>query len=79
MHFNDDKKFSIGSRKGKNLLWIALHEIGHAIGVKHSAVKQSIMYPYYRGYAGKEFYLTADDNKGAQALYGKIMFSCSSY
>ena len=71
VHFNDDKHFTIESTKGKNLLWVAVHELGHSIGLDHSNVKGSIMYPYYQGFAGLDFDLTPDDILGAQALYGK--------
>nr|UUA79708.1 matrix metalloproteinase 17-1 [Nemopilema nomurai] len=71
VHFNDDKVFTIESPSGKDLLWISVHELGHSIGLDHSDVKSSIMYPYYRGYPGLDFELTPDDVRGAQALYGE--------
>jgi len=71
VHFNDEKHFTIESKKGTNLLWVAVHELGHSIGLDHSNVKGAIMYPYYQGYMGKDFDLTPDDILGAQALYGK--------
>ena len=72
VHFNDEKRFTIESKKGKNLLWVAVHELGHSIGLDHSNVKGAIMYPYYQGYMGKDFDLTPDDILGAQALYGRV-------
>ena len=74
IHFNDDKYFTVNSYKGKNLPWVALHEIGHSIGMEHSKVKNSIMYPYYQSYNGHESDLSTDDITGIQALYGKCWF-----
>ena len=71
VHFNDDKKFTVNSYKGKDLLWVSLHEVGHSLGMEHSKVKGSIMFPYYQSYKGKESELTEDDIGGIQSLYGK--------
>eukprot|EP00795_Rhopilema_esculentum_P009292 gene9292-16988_t len=71
VHFNDDKRFTIESRTGKDLLWVSVHELGHSIGLDHSDVRGSIMFPYYQGYQGADFDLTPDDVRGAQALYGE--------
>ncbi|XP_065066313.1 interstitial collagenase-like [Rhopilema esculentum] len=70
VHFNDDKKFTVNSYKGKDLLWVALHEVGHSLGMEHSNAKGSIMFPYYQSYTGKESELTEDDIGGIQSLYG---------
>lgn len=45
---------------------VALHEIGHALGLSHTSNSDSIMYAYYGG----SLELTSDDISGIQALYG---------
>jgi hypothetical protein len=48
---------------------VALHELGHALGLGHSAVVGSVMEPFY---AGTRRTLHADDIAGIQALYGAV-------
>jgi hypothetical protein len=44
----------------------AAHELGHAIGLDHSANPGALMYPYYNGLTA----LSPEDAGGAQAIYG---------
>jgi predicted Zn-dependent protease len=53
---------------GQTFYELALHEIGHAIGLDHVYESSVIMYPYINGSATD---LTADDIAGGQALYGE--------
>jgi hypothetical protein len=50
-----------------DLFAIALHEIGHSIGLEHSQVRSSIMYASYNDDINT---LQPDDIAGVQALYG---------
>lgn len=50
-----------------DLFTVVLHEIGHALGLGHSAVVGAVMEP---SYAGGRRTLAADDIAGIQALYG---------
>ncbi|CAO1439372.1 unnamed protein product [Diamesa hyperborea] len=68
VHFDDDETFTDGVKKGINLLYVAAHEFGHSLGLQHSEVKSSLMFPSYSDYEPK---LHSDDIKGIQALYGK--------
>lgn len=50
-----------------DLFTVALHEIGHALGLDHSNVAGSVMEPVY---AGARRTLHADDIAGIRAIYG---------
>ncbi|XP_078350865.1 macrophage metalloelastase-like isoform X2 [Oculina patagonica] len=70
-HFDDDEFFTTRDPdKGVNLDWVAVHEFGHSLGLEHSNVRESIMYPWYKGYH-PNIQLTSDDIQGIQALYPK--------
>jgi len=46
---------------------VALHELGHSLGLEHSSDINSVMYPVYQGARRT---LKADDIAGIQAIYG---------
>ncbi len=70
IHFDEAETFTDGTPRGINLLWVATHEFGHALGIDHSDVRNAVMYPYYEGYRA-DFDLHQDDIDAIQSLYGK--------
>ncbi|XP_008582863.1 PREDICTED: stromelysin-1 [Galeopterus variegatus] len=68
-------KPSLPSRKLKpfraNLFLIAAHELGHSLGLYHSANTDALMYPLYNPLTDlARFRLSQDDVNGIQSLYG---------
>ncbi|WP_433854490.1 matrixin family metalloprotease [Streptomyces kronopolitis] len=68
LHFDDREPWSTTTQSGRtNLNSVALHELGHILGLSHSANPKSIMYPYY---TGPKTTLGKEDIQRIQALYG---------
>jgi len=69
LHFDEFERWVDGSTPGGiRLLNVAIHEIGHGIGLKHSNVSGAIMFPFYDDDVDT---LQPDDIEGIQAIYGK--------
>jgi hypothetical protein len=63
--FNTAQSFNIGSTY--DLQTVAIHEMGHSLGLDHSSVYAANMYPNYKTVQRA---LTNDDINGIQAIYG---------
>ncbi len=70
IHFDEAETWSVNTPpSGFDLITVAAHEIGHALGLAHSAVAGALMAPYYDGAHRR---LESDDIAGIRALYGTI-------
>ena len=73
IHFDDSEKWT---EKGgfwsasQSLLYNAVHEIGHALGLNHSNKKDSVMWPEARKGVPK---LSRDDVRAIRALFCKLV------
>ncbi len=63
LHFDDAEPWRIGS--DIDIYSVALHELGHALGLGHSDVPNAVMYPYYR----RATDLTPEDIGAVRLLY----------
>lgn len=68
-HFDDDETWTL-TQRGVNLMLVAAHEFGHALGLDHSRDRRALMYPTYLYVNTNGYRLPDDDRRGVQALYG---------
>jgi hypothetical protein len=69
MHFDDAEVWSLaGAGNTFDVETVALHEIGHLLGLDHTTVPGAVMFPTY---GGPRRALAADDIAGIRALYGR--------
>lgn len=74
IHFDDGETWTMserpfGSGQPIDLQTVALHELGHMLGLGDSESETAIMYD---SYVGSHRYLSADDIAGVQAMYTDI-------
>lgn len=68
LHFDEGELWTVDiPATGIDLITVAAHEIGHALGLDHSLERGALMFP---SFTGPQRFLAADDVTGIRALYG---------
>ena len=70
IHFDEDENWKLGwGGPGFNVYQVLTHELGHALGLAHTGVPNSLMNPFYtEAFQGPQ----ADDIAGMVYIYGPI-------
>jgi hypothetical protein len=77
VHFDDDETWVVSEEddsQPRDLVSVALHELGHSIGLGHSSERDSVMYYQYRG-SRRE--LSQDDISGVRSIYPDEVGGCT--
>lgn len=74
IHFDESENWGITTAGFFDIFSVALHEIGHAIGIGHSSVTSAVMHPTYNGIVTG---LHEDDIVTVQSIYGAAPIQAS--
>nr|XP_021335120.1 matrix metalloproteinase-18-like isoform X1 [Danio rerio] len=70
VHFDDEETWTTNG-SGYNLLPVAVHEFGHALGLSHSSDPGAIMFPAYNFGLHSVLQLSYQDVKDIKEMYGE--------
>ena len=73
-HFDSDEVWTTSERSVSkyraSVFAVSIHEFGHSLGLSHSSVEGSLMYPWYSMEIPEDARLPLDDRIAIQHLYG---------
>ncbi|XP_059468418.1 matrix metalloproteinase-2-like [Neocloeon triangulifer] len=73
IHFDDDERWKVKltgpQDDGVDFFSVAVHELGHSLGLAHSPQKDSVMFPYFKGFNSNPARLAYDDVLAMYHIY----------
>ncbi|KAM5180549.1 stromelysin-1-like [Mantella aurantiaca] len=78
VHFDDGETWTY-EPTGHNLFSMAVHLLGHSLGLLHSNNSKALMFPVYKFFSTKTFQLPKEDLHRIQEIYGNQYWNFTNY